>query len=661
MTHLAVGVPLVLMAGPAASATELYRELAGGGPPSLRQLVLEGVVAVGQPPALYWAVGAGLFALLVGLTVVSYVDQLAQTRPRDPVLQVVLGARLYAAVLTLTLAAFRWPFLAQAWLDSHESHAIACAMKLGVDPVFWRGIDGGTGGPLLYYPLLIVRLLGQPVDYGWVRLLALALQIGSVLLLYGALRHLFSDGVARLGLLPLVTSTALFSEPDFVHYSSEQVPVFLISLAGYLFCRWWRDPSPVSNRGALLACGAVIGCLPFAKLQAALVAVFLVLCVGARLAWRGRRRAAAVAARMVGFATSAALVPALVVGLLFLFGAEQDFWQSYIVNNLADASRSLAAGESTPAPGSMLPALARRAFWTPELVGLTTAAAWLAVIAAASLALAGRRALVEHLGLIGFALGFLLVSALSVARVDSAYRHHSLLGLPAIAIFAAVGLGLASASLERTLPAWARSLARQLLLTIFIGLVAVYPIGRRLLAGAPAFDEASTAVTVLRSDLGTAILAFAAPGEGMAVWGGEPWRFAETGLYPAVRDTQTRNQSLETPRRPYYLRRYRDDLLASMPPLFVDVVGRGGAPATRDQPGASGDRLRPHDAFAEIAEVVELHYRPIVEVGQARLYGLSERISALEETLGRPLHALDREGLRELAAARARRRVAEED
>lgn len=659
MTHLAVGVPLVLMAGPGASATELYRELAGDGPPSLRQLVLDGVLAVGQPPALYWAVGAGLLALLVGLTVVAYVDQLAQARPRDPVLQVVLGARLYAAVLTLVLAAFRWPLLAQAWLDSHESHAIACAMKLGVDPVFWRGIDGGTGGPLLYYPLLIVRLLGQPVEYGWVRLLALALQIGSVLLLYGALRHLFSDGVARLGLLPLATSMALFSEPDFVHYSSEQVPVFLISLAGYLFCRWWRDPSPVSNRGALLTCGAVIGCLPFAKLQAVPVGLFLAICVGARLAWRGRRRAAA--ARMLGFVASAALVPALVVGLLYLFGADQDFWRSYIVNNLADASRNQAAGESTAAPGVMLPALARRAFWTPELVGLTTAAVWLAVIAAASLALAGRRVLVEHLGLIGFALGFLLASALSVAHVDPMFRHHSLLGLPALAFFAAVGLGLASASLERTLPAWARSLARQLLLTIFIGLAVVYPIGRQLLSGAPAFDEASTAVRVLRSDLGTAMLAFAAPGEGMAVWGGQSWRFAETGLYPAVRDTQTRNQILETPRQPYYLRRFRDDLLASMPPLFVDVVGRGGTPSTQDQPGASGDWLRPHDAFAEIAEVVELHYRPIVEVGQARLYGLRDPISAIEETLGRPLRALDGEALRELAAERARRRVAEDD
>ena len=58
-------------------------------------------------------------------------------------------------LLAGALLAFRWPTL---WIphqqNPDESQLIAGAIALRHDPVFRRSVDGGTAGPLDFYPLL---------------------------------------------------------------------------------------------------------------------------------------------------------------------------------------------------------------------------------------------------------------------------------------------------------------------------------------------------------------------------------------------------------------------------------------------------------------------------------------------------------------------------
>jgi len=57
--------------------------------------------------------------------------------------------------LLLAVVAFRWPIL---WFphqqNPDESQLIAGSITLRQDPVFWRSVDGGTAGPIDFYPLL---------------------------------------------------------------------------------------------------------------------------------------------------------------------------------------------------------------------------------------------------------------------------------------------------------------------------------------------------------------------------------------------------------------------------------------------------------------------------------------------------------------------------
>ena len=60
-------------------------------------------------------------------------------------------------------------------INPDESQMIAQALTLRYDPVFWRSVDGTTGGPLNTYLLTLVGLFGLPYDYITAHLVACAL------------------------------------------------------------------------------------------------------------------------------------------------------------------------------------------------------------------------------------------------------------------------------------------------------------------------------------------------------------------------------------------------------------------------------------------------------------------------------------------------------
>lgn len=650
------GVALFGAVGAFAQSSELYREVVGEGRSTVRQLALEGVLAIGDPPALYWAIAVGSLGLLLGLSLARYWEELRGRTEGDRILRALLDARLFGVVVGLTIVAFRWPVLSRFLLNSDESHAIACAQKLAVNPVFWGSIDGTTVGPMVYYPLLLLRLVGLPIEYGSVRVIGLLALIGSVLLLYGTVRRIFSDGLARLAVLPLVVCISLFTTAHFAHYSSEHIPIFLISLALYLLVRWWTGPATGSDR-ALVGSGLVLGCLPFAKLQAVPIGLFLAVCGLFMIHQRSARYGQPGLKSLMRFVLSGLAFPSLVLMLVFSFGVQQDFWQSYIVNNLGYSNRYLLAGHEQLAIWPKLGMVVEKAFWTFELsefVGGTTVFNGAALL---FLFVSSRSLLREGWGVLNLSLGLLIAAALSVAIPGSLFTHYFLFLLVPISLLTAVFLGLSSEALTETRPGPAVKAARWILLAIFLGLTVVHPLARRIEREHSVFATASTDDRVLRSSLALAVLGFATPGEPMAVWGWEPWRYVETGLHPATRDTQTQWQIMDTPQQPYYLDRFVRDMKASLPPVFVDTVGYVEGPLPWQKPVFWDRQTQAHDVFPAVRQLVEQHYSQVGEVGTARIYVFHERIREVETLLGRELAPLDEPSLLELAARLARLRA----
>ena len=91
---------------------------------------------------------------------------------------------------------------------------------------------GGTVGPLNIYPLLWCLPLGLQPTYPTSRLFELLLMLGMLIFLYGAARRVAGELAARLALLPTFTFLALTAYGGFIHYSTEEVSVFLIACVG---------------------------------------------------------------------------------------------------------------------------------------------------------------------------------------------------------------------------------------------------------------------------------------------------------------------------------------------------------------------------------------------------------------------------------------------
>src|SRR5262249_47968964 len=89
----------------------------------------------------------------------------------------------WGLLVFLLLFAGRWPgFFRTREYNLDESHLLAGAMTLRHDFLFWRSVDGGTGGPLDFYALMPAGWLLGSDNYVSARLTALLLLAGALLL-----------------------------------------------------------------------------------------------------------------------------------------------------------------------------------------------------------------------------------------------------------------------------------------------------------------------------------------------------------------------------------------------------------------------------------------------------------------------------------------------
>jgi hypothetical protein len=108
------------------------------------------------------------------------------------------------------------------------------------------------------------------------------------------------------------------------------------------------------------------------------------------------------------------------------------------------------------------------------------------------------------------------------------------------------------------------------------------------------------------------ILQYASLTDSMAVWGKRNDLYVETGLYPGVRDGAIKWMVFKGPQQAYHLKSFADDLLKSKSKVFVD--------ATAGDKSSDETKNYRHDAYPEIATVIENNYRMVDEVEGIRIY-----------------------------------------
>ncbi len=498
----------------------------------------------------------------------------------------------------LAVLCFRWPLLfVQHQLNPDESQLIAGAITLRHDPVFWRSVDGNTGGPLDYYPLFPAAWVTGPSSFVVARLIGLAVTFAALLLAGETLALLAGASLARVVVLPALAAAAFTTCPDFVFYSSETMPTLLLAAAAYAAVRQGRTPAP----GWLWATALLLGGVPWTKLQAVPLAAVLWLLVVIREYRAGR---------------TSSLLPLLIGGLLptlfcagfaTISGQWENLYVPYVLQNVVYVGDPhFSWTENAAQQGLNAFSDGYLGFW---LAGAAGAALVIGSRYVRSASPATRRLALAALGLFAVA----VYSALAPRRPSA--HHLQFLVVPWVWLTGAV-LALAwTAATDATAAGRRRWVAISFLACTLV------PLGAWRLAGHDAYAGMNADVlSPARQRLSLLVDRYSAPGETLAIWGWRCSLYVEAGRPQATRQAHTEPQIHPGPFQGYYLRRYFDDFRAANAPVFADAVGPGGFAFT--------DRDRAHECFPPLRAWVRDHYTQIADLDGTRLYVRNDRLTA---------------------------------
>ena len=260
-----------------------------------------------------------------------------------------------------------WTFLVQREFNLDEAQFLAGAVKiLKGYPVPWTDIDMGTVGYLVPLSLTPSTAIAPAAPYVGARLLivlcAVAWTIGVALLLHRAVGWPAAQALAS----PLLALLAMPANLEAFAYSAEMPAIALVVL-GFGVAWAWADRAQ-----GLVIGGVLLGLVPFAKLQAAPVALVAALAVyTGLLATRRltRRRAVMFAAGGLAPAAIVAVVLLLVPSVRTAFFGNAQFLRDYSTGDAVFARQGVSETLPVYLDGVLRPALV-----------------FLAVLAAASIA-----------------------------------------------------------------------------------------------------------------------------------------------------------------------------------------------------------------------------------------------------------------------------------
>lgn len=500
------------------------------------------------------------------------------------------------------LLAFRWPLL---WVphqrNPDESQLIAGAITLRHDPVFWRSVDGGTAGPLNYFPLLPAAWGDGSASYAIARLIGLATVFGTLWFAGETLVLLVGLAAARAAILPALAFHALTIFPDFTHYSTELMPSLLVAAAGWLAVR----PTASAGSARLWLAASLLGAAPWAKPQVLPLAALVWLVVAART-FLARPRPSLVPL------IAGPLLPALACfAAASATGQIEHLVTPFFLNNFFYVNANAARFTGPEAA-----ALQWQNAQTDGYLGL-----WLAgSLLVGSLLVAGFAG-VRSLGAptelrrLGAVAALLLVAgfvcALGPLRPTAHHLHFLMLPL----------VWASGTALALALQPGARTPPSAPIVALFLLCTLAPQLAWRVRQGeAPAAFAA--APNPAQRQLAAIIRRLSDPGEPLAIWGWRSSLYVESGRPQATRQAHTENQIYPGLLQPYFLRRYFEDFQNSQAPVFIDAVGPGNF--------AFDDLRRAHESFPPLRAAIAARYTYLATLGGARLYCRNDRLPRLD-------------------------------
>jgi len=552
-------------------------------------------VWVSMHPVTYWSLGA-----LVWLALIAFSALCAPGSSR-------MGDRRNQFVFAgLSIAAFmvnRWPILFDpATLNADEAQMAAQAIKSLSDPLPWHGFDGTTSGPLNSYILALPRVFGRPITMPSTHVIAAGLELGTIFALQSAAAKVFGAPIGRAAALMLFAFFGFAQNTnDFVDYSSEHLPIFLIVCGLCALADVYAKSRP--NLASCALGGIALGLAPFAKLQSTLLAVS----VGTGIVLVLLRRSAPPATkgrRFASFLAGALGSVALLVALTGLGGSIHDAVVSYVLSNAAYSQR--------------LALLGPRFFISTDPMYATFVLGSISLFVLLGSAAIWSPANPYYQRIAAFAGGLTLVGIWTVRLANHAFAHYlSFAIVPSVVLVAALA-GIVyrdwRSRIRRIWPGRRKGglIARAMLFASVAATMIVPSLLQQLVLG-NSFAHDGPAYFGYRDRMGAALRHIIPVNSRVAVWGWMPQFYVSTQTVMATKDAHTYAEIVPGPYRDYFRARYMNEMLSRPPAYFVDAVAPGSFAFT--DRAAYG-----METFPQLAAFIARDYRLVAELNGVRVY-----------------------------------------
>lgn len=464
----------------------------------------------------------------------------------------------FLAATSIAILAARFPIVVSPnLLNPDEALFAAGAMRTTYGWTTWGIVDPTTSGPLNLMVLTWPYIFGGDATFFSGRGTAVMLSVGTIYFLYRMARLLLPPAPSIAAVAPAALFYVIILHPDFTHFSSEHLPVFLICGALYFIAQFMRDRRLTSLCFAAIMTGAI----PFAKLQGAVWTCLLCLAIAAAcLIERSDTRTNCKRLAIV-IAGGVSTIAILLVPVC-LAGNFDDFIKSALIEQY---HRSLIIDPNYSA--TKLLRITGPLHRVYLIVGITLAACAIFVIAKYKDVPTLPRLTLFLAVLAGLSVPVAIITVVTPGR---AFPHYLQFMIPSIVLLMIVAVSVLVSLEQRPRLLW--SLPPLLALVSIISMSTATRKQYFHLGNATIHDAQNPSSNLMHSP---EILSWLSPNpdDSIVCWGWNPKCYLDTNIRPATRDMTNEVQIYDLPLRPYFRQRFIQDLDKSPATFLIDFVG----------------------------------------------------------------------------------------
>ena len=499
-------------------------------------------------------------------------------------------------LFSFVLILFRLPIIVfnQAF-NPDENMFVVGAMTLAQDSLYWEAVDGGSSGPFNFYIItFFCKLFKQPYDYVSARIVGVTLLVGSIVFNILALRNFFSTSIAFLSTFPAIAFLSTTRYLDFIHFSSEHLPIFLLSVIAYLYAKISTQISVKTSTVFLL--GFVAGLLIFTKVQVIPIGFFLTLTTFWLLYQKDSSR---FCKHLLFVSLGASIIPLCVYLIAFRYSFVDKAWLYYIKSNLSYGNHV-----------GMLRAIYLSLFDDINI--------FLKIIVVLFTCLIVYYLFVKkHFRpnpTSAFIIVFLGSTVISIYKTGFVFHHYLLLLIfPTVFVFAFFLHSLLGFSTKRVF-----SLFSVAVLFLVLSNTLIYPFVNH-------FVTTRSERPLRVSKTGEEIIKYSYPNEKIVVWGDEGRLYLETKRLQGVRWSNSHWGMYSPETQKVYQQEYVTEFRKESFPVFVDAHTKKQKFMPRAECG--------YETLTPLKEIIGKEYRFIGEFDEQRVYVRKERFEEVNKTI----------------------------